>query len=308
MKCPVAAVLVAYSSNAELPRCLASLEGKVAEAVVVDNCPAARVPPGLRAAHSWVNWIDNPCNGGFAAGVNQGVAATSSPFVLLLNPDCELLTGLGGLMDACRRDGVAGAGGMLVNPDGSPQVGFMARSFPTAWTLAFEALGLNRVWRANPVNRRFRLRRMDPATECQVDQPAGAFLLLRRRCLEAVGGLDEEFHPAWFEDMDLCRRLYDAGYTLRYTPRASARHDGGHSVKQLSLPSRLKAWYGGLLRYAQKHLSHRAFSQVRVAVLLGLALRQALCVAGGRFSSDARAYGCLFRLIRCGFPSRFNAS
>ncbi len=307
MSWPVAAVVVAHSSNAELHPCLSSLRGKVEEAVVVDNCPGARAPPALRAAHPWVKWLDNPSNRGYAAGVNQGVAATSAPFVLLLNPDCELLTGLDGLVEACRPERVGGAGGLLVNPDGTPQAGFMARSFPTPWALAFEALGLNRAWPGNPVNRRFRLRRLDPAVECKVDQPAGAFLMLRRRALDAVGGLDERFRPAWFEDVDLCRRLCDAGYALRYTPLASARHVGGHSVGRLSPQVRLNAWYGGLLRYAEKHFSHRAYRRVRVAVLLGLALRRAYCVAGGGSSEDADAYGRLFRLVRCGFPRRFEA-
>ena len=307
MSCRVAAVVVAYSSNAELPRCLGSLEGRVEEAVVVDNCPGAPVPPGLRAAHPWVNWIDNPSNRGFAAGVNQGVAATSAPFVLLMNPDCELLTRLDGLLESCRPARVAGAGGLLINLDGSPQAGFMARSFPTAWTLAFEVLGVNRFWQGNPVNRRFRLRGLDPGAEIRVDQPAGAFLMLKRQALNAVGGLDEEFRPAWFEDVDLCRRLCDAGFTLLYSPAASARHVGGHAVEQLPMPSRLNAWYGGLLRYAEKHLSQRAHGHVRAAVLLGLALRRAYCVAGGGSSADARAYGSLCRLVRRGFPRRFDA-
>lgn len=307
MSCRVAAVVVAYASNAELPRCLESLEGRVEEAVVIDNCPDVPVPAGLRAAHSWVRWLDNSANRGFAAGVNQGIAATSAPFVLLLNPDCELLTGVDGLVEACRPAQVAGAGGLLVNPDGSPQAGFMARSFPTAWTLAFEVLGLNRVWQGNPVNRRFRLCGLDPAAELRVDQPAGAFLMLKRQALEAVGGLDEGFHPVWFEDVDLCRRLYDAGFTLLYTPRASARHVGAHAVEKLPMPSRLNAWYGGLLRYAEKHFSHRAHSPVRAAVLLGLALRRAYCVAGGGSSADARAYGSLFRLVRREFPRRVDA-
>lgn len=307
MSCPVAAVVVAHASNEELPDCLAALRAKVEEAVVIDNCPSARVPPGLRQAHPWIKWLDNSANRGFAAAVNQGVAATRAPFVLLLNPDCELLTGLDGLVEACGAERVAGAGGLLVHPDGSPQTGFMARSLPTPWALAFEALGLNRIWRANPVNRRFRLRDLDPAVEREVEQPAGAFLMLRRQALEAVGGLDEGFRPAWFEDVDLCRRLYDAGYTLRYTPRASARHGGGHSVAKLSLQTRLNAWYGGLLRYADKHFSRGSCSRVRLAVLLGLALRKVYCVAGGGSVADAGAYGCLFRRVRCGFPRRFKA-
>ena len=75
-----------------------------------------------------MTWIDNQENCGFAGAVNQGVAATSAPFVLLLNPDCQLLSRVEGLVEACRPPDVAGAGGLLVNMDGSPQTGFFARS------------------------------------------------------------------------------------------------------------------------------------------------------------------------------------
>ena len=308
MSSPVAAVIVAYASNAELPRCLEALHGKVAETVVIDNCPAAAVPAALRASHPWVNWISNSSNRGFAAAVNQGVEATSAPLVLLLNPDCELVTGLDGLVEACNVRGVGGAGGLLVDLNDLPQTGFFARSLPTPTALAFEALGLNRIWQGNPVNRRFRLRSLDPGIESEVEQPAGAFLMLQRKALEAVGGLDEGFRPVWFEDVDLCRRLRDAGYTLRYTPRAVAQHLGGHAVRKLTLRLQLIAWYGGLLRYAKKHFSNAAYRRVRVAVLVGLALRKLYCFAGGRASDDSDTYGYVFRLARRGFPGGIEGS
>lgn len=304
MSCPVAAVIVAYRSENVLPACLDSLRGKAAETVVIDNTPGAGPPPGLRSAYPWAAWIRNDSNRGFAGAVNQGVAATTAPFLLLLNPDCEVLTDLDGLVDACREDGVAGAGGLLLDLGGAPQTGFHARSLPTPWALAFEALGVNRCWRRNPVNRRYRLLDLDPRSEREAEQPAGAFLLLRRDALQAVGGMDERFHPVWFEDVDLCRRLYDAGYTLRYSPRAAARHRGAHAVTTLPLQRKLQAWYGGLLRYAAKYYPPAARRRVRFAVLAGLQLRRLRCRLGGGSSADAEAYGAVFRLVRSGFPDR----
>ena len=297
----VAAVIVAYGSNFELPGCLASLRGRVGQTVVVDNFPDCPVPARLRARHPEVVWIDNPVNRGFAGAVNQGVAATTAPFVLLLNPDCELLAGVGSLVDLCQRDRVAGAGGLLLCADGSPQTGFFCRSLPTPQALALEALGVNRLWPSNRVNRRLRMLDMDPSAGCEVEQPAGAFLMLRRDALEELGGLDEGFHPLWFEDADLCRRLRDAGYALRYSPGAKATHAGAHSVRELSLQARLEAWYGGLLRYAEKHFSHGAYRRVRIAVLVGLLLRKVYCLGRGGGSGEAEAYGAMFRLVRRGF-------
>ncbi len=295
----VAAVIVAYRSGAFLEACLDALAGRVRETVVVDNCPEARSGPGLRGRFPGVAWVDSDRNGGFAAGVNRGVAATTAPHVLLLNPDCELLTGIEDLVSACQDGAVAGAGGLLVDADGAPQSGFFARRLPTPAVLACEAAGANGLWPANPLNRRYRMLDMRPEEARDVQQPAGAFLLLRRDCLARVGGLDERFAPVWFEDVDLCKRLSDAGYRLRYVPTAVARHAGGHSVAALPEGERVAAWYGGLLRYARKHFPRGTYGIVRTAVMLGLALRALGCCATRSFDRAA-AHVAMLRRVALG--------
>ncbi len=297
MRHPVAAVIVSYESGDHLPACLAALRCEAAETVVVDNGSQRPAPAALRRRHPEVRWIDNPVNRGFAAAVNQGAAATAAEHILLLNPDCELLTGLDALVHDCRGEGVAGSGGLLVSADGSPQTGFFCRRLPTPRSLAFEALGINRAWPSNPVNRRYRMLNLDHGSAREVEQPAGAFLLLRRDAFEEVGGLDEGFHPLWFEDVDLCRRLLDAGYRLRFNPAATARHAGGHSVGSLSPEGRQRAWYGGMLRYAGKHFPPGAYRRVRGAVLAGLLLRGLYCLAGGGSFSDAQACRAVCRSV-----------
>ena len=294
----IAAVVVAFHSRTELPACLAALRGNVAQAVVVCNDAGESADMDLRQRNAWVTWIDNPVNLGFAAAVNQGLAATRAEYVLLLNPDCEVLSDLAPLVDACEIPGVAGAGGLLVGADGIPQTGFFARSLPSAWALACESLGINRLWRRNPVNRRYRLLDLDPAVECEVEQPAAAFLMLRRDAWESLDGMDERFHPAWWEDVDLCRRLADAGYSLRYVPGAVARHAGGHSVQSLCLQRRLQAWYGGMLRYSGKHHSPGAYRRVRIAVLVGLTLRGLLSRLAGTPEDGWQAYLATLRHVR----------
>jgi len=268
---------------------------------VIENTPGELPDPGLQDRFPWVDWINNDSNRGFAAAANQGISATSAPNILLLNPDCELRSGLAELVAECDAVGVAGAGGLLEGFDGSVQVGFFARSLPTPTTLIFEVLGVNRAWRRNPVNRHYRLLDLRLDVACDVEQPAGALLLLRRDALAAVGGLDERFHPAWFEDVDLCKRLRDAGFRLRYNPAAVARHAGGHAVATLPLQARLLAWYGGLLRYAEKHFSGGWFRCVRCAVLVGLVSRTLFFLARAGSFQAARAYWNSARLVRSGF-------
>src|SRR5581483_5847389 len=88
--------------------------------------------------------------------VNQGFSVLTQPYLLLLNPDTILQTSLDKLRQACDLSRAAGAGGMLVDLEGNPQVGFMVRRFPTAGALALESILLNRAWPGNPVNRAYR--------------------------------------------------------------------------------------------------------------------------------------------------------
>jgi hypothetical protein len=176
-----------------------------------------------------------------------------------------------------------GAGaGQLVGEDGQPQKGFGIRSFPSPVTLIFEVLGINRILPGNPVNRRYRefTRNLEAAGE--VDQPAGAFLLFRKRVWERLGEFDEAFFPVWFEDVDFCKRVREAGYKIVYDPAVKARHQGGHSVRALPGECRELYWYVSLLRYASKHFRPFGFRLVSAAVVPGAILRAiASLVAGG---------------------------
>ena len=294
---PIAAVIVAYRSAAAIGGCLRSLAGKVEQIVVVDNAAERALPEIAAQAAPRAKLIVNSRNRGFAGAVNQGVAATSAPYVLLLNPDCELLTGLEALAACCRQENVAAAGGLLLGADGAPQTGFFARSLPTPAALALEVLGVNRLWPRNPVNRRYRLLDIDPAIEQEIGQPAGAFLLVHRGAFDAAGGMDERFHPLWFEDVDLCLRLRRAGGKIRYTPRAVARHGGAHSVETLTVQERQRFWYGNLLGFAEKHYSTATYRRLRLAVLSGLALRRFSHIFGFGNGADSRsvAHGETFR-------------
>jgi GT2 family glycosyltransferase len=266
----VSAVIVAFNSERVIGRCLRScLSAGVREVIVVDNASQDATCAVVRQYGAAVRLIANAKNLGFAGAANQGFQAAVSPLVLLLNPDTELLAGLPELAAICGRAGVGAAGGMLVDERGVPQRGFNLRRFPTAAALSFEALGVNRLWPENPVNRTYRCLDADPSVAASVEQPAGAFLLVRREVWTHLGGFDERFRPVWFEDVDFCKRLCDAGYTIQYLPSARARHIGGHSTGGLSFECRQVYWYASLLKYASKHLTRQGNSWVSVAVMLG---------------------------------------
>ena len=149
------------------------------------------------------------------------------------------------------------------------KVGFGIRRLPTATALAFELLGLNRLWKSNPVNRHYRYLDRDLQQPGPVEQPAGAFLMVRRAVWNRLHGMDESFYPVWFEDVDFCRRAFDMGYRIEYVPSVTALHQGGHSVGVLPPGSRALYWCDSLLRYGAKHFQSGPYRGVCVAVLLG---------------------------------------
>ncbi|MEO8125626.1 MAG: glycosyltransferase family 2 protein [Bryobacteraceae bacterium] len=261
----VGIVIVTYNSEDVIGECLdACLRVPGASVVVVDNHSLDATADIIRR-RSGVRLIANSENWGFAAGCNQGIAALETRFVLLLNPDAVLVSGLEPLIAAVSQASVAAAGGRLLNADGTTQTGFHVRGFPTAWTLCFETLGFNRLWPGNWVNRTYRPEIPDEQLSL-VDQPAGAFLMIRRAAWELVGGFDEGFQPVWFEDVDFCKRLRQRGFRIVHVPAAAARHLGGHSAGKLTWPSRQLYWYGSLLRYAAKHFSASSSRIVSLAV------------------------------------------
>ena len=299
----VATVIVTYNSGRVIGRCLRSLNG-LGEIAVVDNDSRDDTCRRVEEFAPEVRLIRNAENRGFAAAVNQGIAATSSPFVLLLNPDTVLRTSLEPMVRECLSPRVGAVGGRLIDALGSAQVGFNVRSFPSPLSLVAEMLLLNRLWPGNPVNRRYRRLDFDPDQKQDVDQPAGAFLLLRRDVLDAVGYLDENFFPLWFEDVDLCWRIQQAGYIIRYEPQSVAEHQGAHSLPAMSLERKYLAWYGSLLRFAGKYFSPPSCLTVWAAAYLGLLMRWWACVLQAGSREERRAYGAALRFVASRRPHR----
>jgi N-acetylglucosaminyl-diphospho-decaprenol L-rhamnosyltransferase len=289
----VGAVIVTYNSGEVIGRCLDSCTRVAGLAVVVvDNASVDDTRANTRFFPS-IHTICNEENRGFAGAVNQGIRAVDCPWVLLLNPDAELVSGLDALVTRLENTpGAGAAAGRLIGTDGHDQTKFHLRRLPTAATLAFEALGLNRALPWNPVNRHYR-----PGTaDHDVEQPAAAFLLVRRAAWEALGGFDEDFHPVWFEDVDFCKRLRDSGWSIAYEPEAIARHMGGHSASSISWRARQLFWYASLLKYAVRHYSAASRSLVCLAVMAACLPRTVVALFLRRSLEPVVVYSRVFQL------------
>jgi GT2 family glycosyltransferase len=296
----VTAVIVTYNSEEVINSCLEALSKMAPQvsAVVVDNASSDRTVALVRA-QGGAKLIANDHNRGFAAAVNQGVReAGSNDFILVLNPDTQLLTAVDTLEAASERHGLSA--GRLVDADGKTQAGFTIRRFPTPISLAFELLGINRLWTSNPANRAYRYLDRDLDQPGPVDQPAGAFLMFRQEVWQKLGGFDEQFYPVWFEDVDFCRRAADAGYQIAYIPSVTARHQGGHSVSRISAQRRASYWCVSLLTYAVKHFRPWAFRGICAAVVLGSVPRMVAEMISERTLSSVVTYCNIMRFAgRC---------
>lgn len=225
------------------------------ELIVVDNSdslgsdlPGARV---LRPSH----------NLGFGGAVNAALDASQAPLILILNPDAHPLPGaLESLIEGFERHpGTAGLAPRLVSADGASQHRWQLRKVPNLATLLLQTLMI-------PAGQGSL---SEPHAESAVEQPAAAALAFRRTALDSVGGFDDRFYPAWFEDVDLARRLQDRGLKILYWPDSTFEHQLGTTVRKLGYGRFLWIYYRNLTRYLEKH--HSRFSATAARLLLALA-------------------------------------
>lgn len=269
-------VVVSYNSRDRLRDCVGPLAGaEDIHVIVVDNASPDR---SLEAVSELdVQAVPLDTNLGFAHGCNVGWHAGDAPSVLFLNPDAratpEAVRRMASLLEA---DPAVGAvGPKILNGDGT--VDFSRRRFPRLSSTFGQALFLHRIFpRALWADETIR-REEGYEVAGEAEWLSGACLLVRRTLLERLGGLDEGFFM-YCEDKDLCRRIWDAGATVRYEPSAVVAHEGGGSAPRSFLLPVLAA---SRVRYARKHRGRAAALVERLGLALG-ELTHVVVSSGGR--------------------------
>jgi GT2 family glycosyltransferase len=260
----VDAVVVAYNSTDTLRGCVEPLaQMPDVRAVVVDNaCPADST---ATVADLGVTIVRAGRNGGFAAGCNVGIATGDAPYVLLLNPDARIgADDLAALVAVLDGDPAAGlAAPRILSSDG--ELEYSLRRFPRRRSTFAQALFLHRVWpNAAWTDELIR----DHGAYERAWSPewvSGACMLLRREALERIGGLDESYF-LYCEDIDVCARLRESGWDVRYQPAATVHHEGGASRPRDEL---LALYAANRVRYARKHAARAAVPFEAIGVALG---------------------------------------
>jgi N-acetylglucosaminyl-diphospho-decaprenol L-rhamnosyltransferase len=235
------------------------------EVTVVDNASSDGSAEIVRRDFPGVRLAALPANLGFSRGNNLGIREARGKYIFLLNPDTVAHPGsiatLVDYMEAHPEVGVAGP--RLLNPDGTLQPS--RRRFPTPATALAESTPLQRWFESSRLLRDFYMLDRPDGEAQQVGWLSGAALMCRREALGQAGAFD----PGYFmfsEEVDLCRRVNDAGWSVVYVPQAEITHYGGQSTGQ-DVPSRHVNFNTSKARYFRLHEGKAVGSFVRLYLL-----------------------------------------
>ncbi len=249
-------IIVNYNSTDYLIECIrsvmASLNGFRADIYIQDNASDDGVEKVLVDFPN-VKLTRNYKNIGFAAAVNQALFQGNNPYVMLLNPDTIVLDDFFRVslqfMKHHPHTGIMGP--KILEQDGKLQNS--ARSFPTVLTSFFGRTSfLTRLFPKNPMTlKNLPSLKSDGCTPMEVDWVSGACMIVDRKAIEAVGGLDDRFFLYW-EDADWCRRMWNSGWKVIYYPKANVCHYTGASSKKKLVKSVIE-FHKSAYRLFEKH-------------------------------------------------------
>lgn len=213
----------------------------VYEVIVVDNNPDAGLHDVLRKEFPEVLYRANEKNLGFGAAMNKGIAIARGKYVLIFNPDIVLLPGsLEQLYDFMEHHSDIGIlGPQLVNPDGGVQRSFMR--FHSPWIPVYRRTPLGRLSFGKRAVEHFLMEDADCTQVQDVDWLLGAALFSRKSVLDSVGGFDDGYF-LYFEDTDLCRRVWMQGSRVVYFPQSRMIHYHRRASSDGSLIAQLFSW------------------------------------------------------------------
>ena len=278
----VRVVCVTYNSGAVLARFLDSLGAattRPVDVVLADNGSTDGAPE-REAERAGVSLLRTGGNLGYGRAANLGARGFGGEWLVVANPDIEWGPGsLDELIAAAGRWPRPGSLGPLIRePDGSTYAS--GRSLPSLKTGVGHAV-FAKLWPANPWTRRYQQQQeLTAAVERTCGWLSGSCLLVRNEAFRDTGGFD----PGYFmflEDVDLGDRLGRAGWQNVYVPTAHVTHLGGHSWR--SAPERMiRAHHESMLRYLSRRYHAWYLGPLRLALRLGLAVRERVEIRSAR--------------------------
>ena len=274
----ISIVIVSYNVCQLLDECLQSvkraLRGIDGEIYVVDNLSTDGTVETLQPRHLDVHFIANKQNVGFACANNQAIRCTDSEYVLLLNPDTVVYENtLRGVLDFMDQHPEAGGAGVrMLTREGKPAPE-SRRAIPTPWVAMLKMLG---------ATRRYYMSHLSWDEPGQIEAISGAFCMLRRKALDQIGLLDEDYFM-YGEDIDLSYRLLKGGWQNWYLPFDIIHYKGESTQK--STFRYVHTFYQAMLIFFRKHYGHLSvfFSLPIQLAIYFRALMALMQMMGSRF-------------------------
>lgn len=256
------------------------LEHPTLEVIVVDNDSSDSSPQMIPSRYPWVRFIQSGDNIGFTKGNNLGFRQASGRFIYFLNPDTEVIDdSIWTLYQAINSDPTIGVvGPKLQYGEGDRQNN--RRRFPTRWSGFFESTWLGQFWSSNPWLHSFFMEDQPDDQRHDVDWLVGAAICINRLAIEDVMGPDDPgpFDEGYFmysEELDLCKRIKDAGWRNVYIPDALVIHYEGRSSEQ-AIARRHIHFNTSKVRYYKKYFGPFGAELLRQYLLLEFKVQIAL--------------------------------
>jgi GT2 family glycosyltransferase len=254
-------VIVNYNVRAYLEQCLhtvaKAMDGIDGEVYVVDNQSTDGSVEMVRERFPAVRLIANRDNVGFSRANNQAIRLAKGEYVLLLNPDTvvgeDVFRKVLDFME--NKPSCGGLGVKMIDGTGRflPE---SKRGLPTPQVAFFKIIGLTRLFPKSRIFGRYHLGHLPENEAAPIEILSGACMFLRRRTLDEVGLLDENFFM-YGEDIDLSYRITLGGYENWYFPDARIIHYKGESTKKSSV-NYVFVFYNAMAIFAQKHFTQRS--------------------------------------------------
>jgi len=260
-------VIVNWNSKQVTIDCLKSVfcnslfleNSKKTEIILIDNNSSDDSVAELEKHFSDITIISNKENYGYAIACNQGMKIAKGKYVLLLGNDTVLKNDtLSVCVDFLEKKTDCGAVGCrLVYPDGRLQGN--CKKFPTIKNAFYTYLSLNKL------NYDYDMLWFGYDKTMKVDQVATTFLMIRNEILKKIGYFDEQY-KILYNDVDLCKKIWDSGSKIYFLHAAETVHIGSHSTKKADYKVR-KIMYGDILRYYRKNFGFNANFLIPIIVV-----------------------------------------
>jgi GT2 family glycosyltransferase len=248
-------IIVNYNDHGHLKRNIDSIYEKFGnsldwEIVLVNNDEKQELAD-LKLDFSKIKILDHKKNVGFGKAMNMGAGQAEGEFLLILNPDTEIITDNVSdvLEEFCKNEQVGIVGGAIFDENEKVQPWGAGKEI-SIYDLIRNNIGLSRskmVW-SSPV-----------AVEC--DWVAGTNLFVKKDLFQELGGFDENFFM-YFEDMDLCRRARGKGKKIIFFPDFQISHGNGKSYTDKKMQK--SHYYDSMEKYLEKHSAKPIYSTIKI--------------------------------------------